>query len=356
MQPVLGLPQSQAWTGPGDLEAPNPTSITAYLLRIAQTMSRSADAMAVLALTIFAGTARLAPQSAEAPSYHVNVNLVTLSFSVTDAKGNAVRGLKATDIRIFEDGIPEKISSFAEGSQTLASGISDIPLSAGTNIFILFDTSNRMYRSLPYVCDSIADFIRSLNPADSIGIYTFSRNLIRTAPLTNDHAAARAELAENVSAGDDTALFNGVLLTLRDAARVAGRKAIVVFSDGPDNASMVSPDDVGRVARDEGIPVYVVSTLNESGESPTAHALERLTQVSGGKLYLARNWQAQARAFTSIHEDINSSYTVWYYPAPNSNEGFRSVTIQVVSPEGKIYDIRSRAGYESKKSFSPPAN
>ena len=61
-------------------------------------------------------------------------------------------------------------------------------------------------------------------------------------------------------AGDDTALYNALLLTLRDAAKVPGRKVVIVFSNGPDNASMVAPDDVRAVAEDEGIPIYVIST------------------------------------------------------------------------------------------------
>ena len=75
-------------------------------------------------------------------------------------------------------------------------------------------------------------------------------------------------------AGDDSALYNALLLTLRDAAKVPGRKVVIVFSNGPDNASMVAPDDVRAVAEDEGIPIYVIST-NEVNKDPD---LERRVQ------------------------------------------------------------------------------
>ena len=123
----------------------------------------------------------------------------------------------------------------------------------GTNVFVLFDTSNFMYRGFVYAEDAIADFVRGLDRADSVAVYTFSRNLSRAAPLTRDHADAIAGLRKSV-AGDDTALYNALLLTLRDAAKVPGRKVVIVFSNGPDNASMVAPDDVRAVAEDEGIP------------------------------------------------------------------------------------------------------
>ena len=136
----------------------------------------------------------------------------------------------------------------------------------GTNVFVLFDTSNFMYRGFVYAEDAIADFVRGLDRADSVAVYTFSRNLSRAASLTRDHGDAISGLRNSV-AGDDTALYNALLLTLRDAAKVPGRKVVIVFSNGPDNASMVAPDDVRAVAEDEGIPIYVIST-NEVNKDP----------------------------------------------------------------------------------------
>jgi VWFA-related protein len=276
----------------------------------------------------------------------VDVNMVVLTFSVTDKKGNHVSGLRPEDIRIFEDGTEQKIASFAQGSSLFRLDNGG-PGSGGTSVFILFDTSNRMYSSIPYVCDAIADFVRRLGPADSSAIYTFSRNLFRAAPLTQNHNQVRAGLS-NVSAGDDTALFNSVLLTLRDAARIPGRKAVVVFSNGPDNASVLSPEDVGRVAENEGIPIYVISTRDAAQDRTLFLALQRLTMRTGGKLYCARNWQQQAEAFTSVREDIGNSYTAYYYPTPNENLGYRSIRISVVSPGGKDYHVLARPGYQPR--------
>ena len=273
--------------------------------------------------------------------------MVVLTFRVTDRKDNHVGGLKPEDIRISEDGIPQKIASFAEGSR-LFRILADGPDSAGTSVFILFDTSNRMYTSFPYVCDAIADFVRHLAPMDSAAIYSFSRNLFRAAPLSTNHSAVRAGLS-NISAGDDTALFNSVLLTVRDASRVPGRKAIVVFSNGPDNASMVGPEDVGRIAENEGIPIYVVSTQDAVRDPRLFKALETLTERTGGKLYCARNWQKQVSAFASVREDIGSAYTAYYYPEPNPNQGYRNVKVEVVSPGGKSYRVLVRPGYQAHK-------
>src|SRR5580765_6766270 len=118
------------------------------------------------ALILSAVVPILNSQGDTSASYRVDVNMVVLTFRVTDKKGNHVSGLKPEDIRIFEDGIEQKIATFAEGSR-LFRLVNDGPGSAGTNVFILFDTSNRMYTSFPYVCDTVRDFVRRLEPADS---------------------------------------------------------------------------------------------------------------------------------------------------------------------------------------------
>ena len=306
------------------------------------------------------------------PTFKVKVDMVVLSFTVTDNKGHYVTGLKPGEFKITEDSISEKIATFSEGNkppvEVRADGTSS-PLVVsdekgkpgeaadpkaeafvGTNVFVLFDTSNYMYRGFVYASDAIADFVRGLDRADSIAVYTFSRNLNRAASLTRDRNRAILGLREAV-AGDDSALYNGLLLTLRDAAKVPGRKVVIVFSNGPDNASMVAPDDVRAVAEDEGIPIYVIST-SEVNKDPVSSAIfRRISTRTGGKAYFARTWQKQVEAFESIREDLGNSYTITYYPAPNTNEGFRRINVEITSDVAKKYRIRARPGYRPRASF-----
>ena len=122
-------------------------------------------------------------------------------------------------------------------------------------------------------------------------------------------------------AGDETALYNALLLTLRDAADVPGRKVVIVFSNGPDTASAVAPDDVRAVAEDEGIPIYVISTKEVNKDPISRNVFRRLTGRTGGRAFFALSWQKQSEAFSSIREELGSSYTVTYYPQPNPNAG-----------------------------------
>lgn len=311
------------------------------------------------------------------PIFRVKVDLVVLSFTITDNKGHYVNGLKASDFRILEDGIPQKLTTFSEGNkppvEVAADGttkpiVLDVPAApttsgsnapaaetrsdafVGTNVFVLFDTSNYMYRGFVYASDAIADFIRGLDRADSVAVYTYSRNLSRAANLTKERNQAIAGLRSAV-AGDDSALYNALLLTIRDAAKVPGRKVVIVFSNGPDNASMVAPDDVRAVAEDEGIPIYVIST-NEINKDPiSANVFKRISTRTGGKSYFATSWQKQVEAFEAIREDLGNSYTVTYYPQPNPNEGFRKISVEIVSDAGKKYRVQARPGYRPRGGF-----
>ncbi len=303
------------------------------------------------------------------PVFRVKVDMVVLSFQVTDNKGKYVNGLKHKDFRILEDGIPQKVATFAEGNrppvQILEDGTTQPILASneegkggelrsdafvGTNVFVLFDTSNYMYRGFVYASDAIADFVRGLDRADSVAVYTYSRNLSRAANLSKDRGEAIFGLRKAV-AGDDSALYNALLLTLRDAAKVPGRKVVIVFSNGPDNASMVSPDDVRAVAEDEGIPIYVISTSEVNKDQISSGVFRRITSRTGGKAYFAKTWQKQVEAFENIREDLGNSYTVTYYPQPNPNEGFRKIAVEVMSDIGKKFRVQARPGYRPRGGF-----
>jgi VWFA-related protein len=303
----------------------------------------------------------------EPPTFRVKVDMVVLSFTVTDSKGRYINGLKPTDFRILEDGIPQKLNTFSEGNrppvQLLDDGVSTRPVVAspgdpekggistdafvGTNVFVLFDTSNYMYRGFVYASDAIADFIRGLDRADSVAVYTFSRNLTRAAPISRDRQDVLQGLRKAV-AGDEAALYNSLLLSLRDAAKVPGRKVVIVFSNGPDSASMVAPDDVRAVAEDEGIPIYVISTSDANRDPISTGVFRRLASRTGGKSFFAKTWQKQVEAFESIREDLGNSYTVTYYPQPNPNEGFRRIAVEIKNDPAKKYRVSARPGYRPR--------
>jgi VWFA-related protein len=314
-----------------------------------------------------------AQQKSDEVRFSSDVNMVVLSLTVTDNKGKYIPGLQHKDFKILEDGIQQKIATFAEGNRPPVQVMEDgttrqlvvdgkpvkenpegpdprLDSFVGTNVFVLFDTSNYMYRGFVYASDAIADFVRGLDRADSVAVYTFSRNMSRAANLTRDRNQAIVGLRKAV-AGDDAALYNALLLALKDAAKVPGKKVVIVFSNGPDNASMVAPDDVRAVAEDEGIPIYVISTNDVTKDPISSNVFKRISQRTGGQAFFAKTWQKQVEAFESIRESLGNSYTLTYYPQGNTNEGFRSIKVEVTSDTARKFRLRYRPGYRPTRSF-----
>src|SRR5215467_8531495 len=179
----------------------------------------------LIAVGLFLGTETFV-LAQENPDLHVVVNLVQLNVAVTDKNGNYITGLDPKDFAIYEDGISEKSAIFAEGNEPArslvdldAQGSSAAPdkspndhsasglppsfssLISGANVFILFDTSDYMYRGFVFAQDAISEFIRSLETADKIAFYSYSRDLSRAAPLTADRSQVLQAVRSTV-AGD----------------------------------------------------------------------------------------------------------------------------------------------------------
>jgi Ca-activated chloride channel family protein len=315
------------------------------------------------------------------PSIHVLVEMVQLNVAVTDNKGNYVTGLRPEDFSITEDKVAEKIATFGEGDgparrlmenpppdgeregqrgepgQSLAFQEREILTTpaGGANVFVLFDTSNYMYRGFVFAQDAIADFVRSLESADRIALYSYSRDLSRAARLTSDRTQVLRGVRATV-AGDDAALYNCLLLTIQDAAQVSGKKIVVVFSNGPDNSSMVPPEDVAELAQSTGTSIYMISTRQAQLEPISTAVFERMTKATGGKVYFAKNWKEEQKAFESIREDLAHLYSLSYYPQPNPNRGWRAITVKLVGDRAKKYHIRTRDGYRwQRRPVAPDA-
>ncbi|HTR64462.1 MAG TPA: VWA domain-containing protein [Terriglobales bacterium] len=325
---------------------------------------------------LFALTPRSVSQ--DQPHIHVNVNMVQLNVAVTDNKGNYVTGLRPQDFVVTEDGIPQKVATFGEGNEPTRrleevsvpdpkpaapapAAETQVPaqsgdmlhdfnsLVTGANVFILFDTSNYMYRGFVFAQDAISDFVRSLDGADKIAFYSYSRDLSRASGLTADRTQVLRGVRTTV-AGDDAALYNCLLLTVKDAAQFTGRKVIVVFSNGPDNSSMVPPEDVAELAQSTGTAIYMISTQEAQLEPVSTAVFERMTAATGGKAYFAKNWRDEKRAFASIRDDLTHLYSLSYYPQPNPNRGWRSISVKLVGPALKRDHIRTRDGYRLQPS------
>ncbi len=330
-----------------------------------------------LLVGLFVGAAASTAAQDDQAKIRVTVNLVQLNVAVTDRKGDYVTGLRPQDFAITEDKIPQKIATFEEGNEptrTLTDNIqtdtttaqSALPTQTASgdtpaatispytdaSVFILFDTSNYMYRGFVFAQDAIAGFVRSLQTASKVAFYSYSRDLSRSAPLTADRERVLRGVRSSV-AGDDAALYNCLLLTVKDAARITGRKVIVVFSNGPDNASVVPPEDVAELAQSTGTVIYMVSTQAAQLEPISTAVFERMSKATGGKAYFAKSWRDETKAFASIRDDLAHLYSLSYYPQANPNRGWRTINVKLVGKDLQKYNIRTRDGYRLQQTKAP---
>jgi Ca-activated chloride channel family protein len=355
----------------------------------------------ILAALFFIGN-RMTGAQDDSTNIRVNVDLVQLNVAVTDSKGNYISGLGPENFAITEDKISEKIATFEEGNEPARQVIqpapntpsakpaapspqsspkSNSPMVAakmvdkapnaaplggedlstlpsrvpGANVFVLFDTSNYMYRGFVFAQDAITDFVRSLEGANKVAFYSYSRDLSRNSALTSDRAQVLRGVRSTV-AGDDAALYNCLLMTVQDAARYTGRKVVVVFSNGPDNASLVPPEDVAELAQSTGTIIYMISTREAQLEPISTAVFERMSKATGGKAYFARSWGDEKKAFAFIQEDLAHLYSLSYYPAPNPSQGWRTITVKLVGKDLQKYHVRTRAGYRVQQAHAAANN
>ncbi len=342
---------------------------------------------------------RLTGAQDDTTNIRVNVDLVQLNVAVTDSKGNYISGLGPENFAITEDKIPERIATFEEGNEPArqviqppanvagkpgapsphaaakttaavaaatpsekgpGAGIGEDPATlpsrvAGANVFVLFDTSNYMYRGFVFAQDAITEFVRSLEGANKVAFYSYSRDLSRNSALTSDRAQVLRGVRSTV-AGDDAALYNCLLMTVEDASRYTGRKVVVVFSNGPDNASLVPPEDVAELAQSTGTIIYMISTREAQLEPISTAVFERMSKATGGKAYFARSWSDEKKAFAFIQEDLAHLYALSYYPQPNPSTGWRTITVKLVGKDLQKYHVRTRAGYRLQQAHSAASN
>ena len=351
-------------------------------------------------VTLFFVGDRFTGAQDDSTNIRVNVDLVQLNVAVTDSKGNYISGLGPENFAITEDKISERIATFEEGNEparqvlqpgaaaspgkpavpgtpstaktnspvvaakavvktspgTVGEDVGTLPSQiTGANVFVLFDTSNYMYRGFVFAQDAITDFVRSLEGANKVAFYSYSRDLSRNSALTADRSQVLRGVRSTV-AGDDAALYNCLLLTVEDAARYTGRKVVVVFSNGPDNASLVPPEDVAELAQSTGTIIYMISTREAQLEPISTAVFERMSKATGGKAYFARSWGDEKKAFAFIQEDLAHLYSLSYYPQPNPSPGWRTITVKLVGKDLQKYHVRTRAGYRLQQAHAAANN
>ena len=260
----------------------------------------------------------------------MEVHLVEVYATVYDHKGGYVDGLARDSFQVFDDGNSERITKFETSGQSLSCGI-------------LLDTTGSMSEALPRVKNSIAKLIDTLDPQDSVAIYSFDSHLTVRQEFTTDKAAAKRAVLRTRAEGQ-TALFDALSEATQDISQRAGKKALIVFTDGDDNASVLNASASVTRAKKLGIPLYAIAE-GEATRSPNLKkVLNDLSERTGGASYMAKKPGDIEQVFQKIAEDLKHLYMIAYQP-PSSSGDTRWHKIEVAVLGVKDYRIRARQGY-----------
>jgi len=284
-------------------------------------------------------------QSPTEPStLKVDVKLVNVYVTVTDAHGGPVGGLKKENFTVQEAGREQTISVFDKESA--------VPLS----IALAIDTSLSTRHDLPLEQASAKRFARVImRPVDALSVFGFSETVLQSTSYTSDLKRIDDGI-DHIRLGAATALFDAVYLASRSLDRRQGRKVLVLITDGGDTVSKVDYKEAVRAAEEAESTVYsiiVVPIESSAGrETGGEHALIQLSEDTGGKYYYATSMSQLDEAFRQISDELRTQYLLAYYPSERtSNSQFRRIQVNVSrTPDSANYRVRHRAGYYTIKS------
>ncbi len=277
------------------------------------------------------------------PTFKVNVKLVNVFTTVTDAGGAPVSSLKEDDFQVFEDGQPQKIAVFHRESE--------LPLS----IVVAIDTSLSTRGDQKLELESARRFAHAiLRPIDGLSLFQFSEIVDQLTPFTADIRTIDRAI-NRVHSGAATALYDTLYLGSDALLDRRGRKVMVVITDGGDTVSKTNYQEAVREAQQAEVILYsiiIVPIENSAGRDIGGeHALIQLSRDTGGKYFYASGTAQLDAAFQKISDELRTQYLIAYYPSTRlSDSDYRRIEIKI-NPDTKDYPepsqlvVRHRTGY-----------
>lgn len=280
------------------------------------------------------------------PQFAARADLVTLSATAVDSRGRPVDDLKPGELRIFEDGRPQRLEHFSSSRDSRA------------RILLLMDASGSMHGQLKATSTRMAvvQILAALQSGDEAALAAFDNKYWGVVRFTTDREQI-VKAMDDIEPYGTTALHDALEHAARDlASHGEGRRAVVVITDGVDTSSQHTPDEVIATSRALDVPIYalaVMSPLDDPAsarfagkERPAAatmgsEVLARYADLSGGASFAVSDFTALKRAADRIASELKFQYRLGYDPPPGPPR-FRRVEVRATR-KGVI--VRTRSGY-----------
>jgi len=272
----------------------------------------------------------------------VNVDLVNVLFTVADKNGRFITNLQKQDFKVSEDYTSQSITNFSNET--------NLPLSIG----LVFDTSASILGKLKFEQEAAGEFFYTSlrRGTDKAFVVTFD-NTVGLAQDFTDNSEVLTKSLNKVHSAGTTALFDAVYLAIaKKLVGQEGRHVVIVISDGDDNASERSSDDTIEMAQKTDTVIYAVGTnpteLFGSDKDRGNKYLKRLTEETGGRLFLPVKLEDLTQSFLQISEELRSQYTLGYRSTNTKRDGaYRRIKITTTN---KLFRVRARDGYYASRS------
>ena len=275
---------------------------------------------------------------------------VRLNASVVDGGGKAVQTLQQGAFRVYEDGVPQTISSFRH---------EDLPVSIG----LLVDSSGSMYDKRSAVDKAAIDLIKLSNPKDEEFLVDFSSEAFIDQDFTTSLDKLQQGLSYIKSSGG-TAAYDAVVASADYLTKNAknSKQVLVVVTDGEDNASSATLEQAIRRIQDlDGPTIYCIGLLfgDDTDKRESRHArrvLEQIAEQTGGVAYFPKSLKEVDPIAAEVAADIRAQYTIAYRSTnPPSKGGYRQVHVEAKEKGFARLEVRTRTGYYPKGAAPVPA-
>jgi Ca-activated chloride channel homolog len=273
----------------------------------------------------------------EFPRISVDVALVVLHATVTGGQGGFVSDLGPQDFVVYEDRVPQRIQLFKR---------EDIPVTVG----LVVDHSTTMRPKLAEVSAAARTFVQFSHREDEMFVVNFNETVSLGLPRAIQFTDDTAELENAISAAPavgQTALYDAIAKALEQLqAGSRDKKALIVVSDGGDNASKRSLAQVMRLAERSSAVIYTVGLFDEADPDRNPGVLKRLAEATGGEAFFPKRRSEVVAVCERIARDIRHQYTIGFVPANLKRDGsYRAIRVGVRSKNRGSLTVRTRTGY-----------
>jgi VWFA-related protein len=267
--------------------------------------------------------------------FRSDTSLVLLQATATGPDGHLQTNLPQYVFRVFENDVPQEIKLFKR---------EDAPISLG----LVIDASSSMRDKREKVAKAALTLVRASNPNDQVFIMGFHDKPWLAQDFTQNIGEMETAL-NGIELGGATAMRDALSIAVQHAKRLGtnDKKAILVVTDGEDNASKVGLDQLVRESQQTGVLIYAIGLLNDATPAEAARAkrdLDALTLATGGKVFYPRDVGEVDSIAQAVAHDLRNQYTIGYTPSNTKQDGtFRRIKVIVNSPPNVT--VKTRTGY-----------